>query len=89
MQYLVKMLDFKKKYFQIFIMATVFNIFQKNMQYFYFKKPIKSNGASFIALTWLELEILYFKDGFLPIFSINFKSGPFIKVIYGHSSYSV
>ena len=51
MQYLVKMLDFKKKYFQIFIMATYFNIFQKNMQYFYSKKPLESNGASFIVLT--------------------------------------
>ena len=64
MQYLVKMLDFKKKYFQIFIMATVFNKLKK-MQYFYSKKPLESNGASFIVLTWLELEILYFKDGFL------------------------
>ena len=78
MQYLVKMLDFKKRYFQIFIMATVFNKFKKKMQYFYSKKPIESNGASFIVLTWLELEILNFKDGFLPIFSINFKSSPFI-----------
>ena len=72
------MLDFKKKYLQIFIMATVFNKFKKNMQYFYIKKPLKSNGTSFIVLTWLELEILYFKDGFLPNSSINFESSPFI-----------
>ena len=28
-----------------------FQQFQKNMQYFYSKKPLKSNGASFIVLT--------------------------------------
>ena len=78
MQYLVKMLDFKKKYFQIFIMGTVFNKFKKYIQYFYSKKPLKSNGALFILLTWLELEIFYFKDGFLPNSSINFESSPFI-----------
>ena len=53
------------------------------MQYIYSKKPLESIGTPFIVLTLLELEILYFKDGFLPNFYINFKSGPFIKVVYG------
>ena len=63
---------------------TGFEIFgkNKNMQYFYAKKPFEYNGDLFIVLTWLELDILYFKDGFLLKFSINFKSGPFIKVFY-------
>ena len=66
MQYLVKMLDFKKKYFKKFIMATVFNNFKKIMQYFYSKKPFESNGNSFIVMVFLELEILNFKKLFLP-----------------------
>ena len=44
------MLDFKKKYFHMLIMATFFNKFKKYMQQFYAKKPLKSNGTSFIVI---------------------------------------
>ena len=48
------------------IMATFFTQIQKPMQQFNAKKPLESNGTSFIVIASLEPEILYFKEWSLP-----------------------
>ena len=60
MQYLVKMLDFI--FFTNYHNGNSFKQIQKHMKYFYLRKSLESNGASFIVLILLELEILYFKE---------------------------
>ena len=62
MHYLVKILDFKKKKSSNIHNGNSFQQIQKSVQYIYLKKPYESNGALFIVLTLLELEILYFKE---------------------------